>query len=99
MPPSGRSDNSAQDSDLHGTAHHPVLADILRTNQQHCDFHAAALGCAVFGLRVHPLKIRGKTPILKGWQDKATTDATRLEQWAKEHPHANAGMVTGAASG
>ena len=99
MPPSGRPDNSAQDSDLHSAAHHPVLADILRTGQQYCDFSAAALGCTAFGLRVHPLKIRGKTPILKGWQDKATTDATLLEQWAKDYPRANAGIVTGAPSG
>ena len=99
MPPSGRADNSAQDSDLHGAAHHPVLADILRTGQQYCDFSAAALSCTAFGLRVHPLKIRGKTPILKGWQDKATTEATLLEQWAKDYPRANAGIVTGAPSG
>jgi hypothetical protein len=99
MPHSSRADNSAQDSDLHGAAHHPVLADILRTNQQYCDFSAAALSCTAFGLRVHPLKIRGKTPILKGWQDKATTDATLLEQWAHDYPRANAGIVTGAPSG
>ena len=80
-------------------AHHPVLADMLRTGQQYCDFSAAALDCTAFGLRVHPLKIRGKTPILKGWQDKATTDATLLEQWAQDYPRANAGIVTGAPSG
>src|SRR5918993_3614732 len=99
MPQSDRADNAAQDSAFHGDTHHPVLADILRTGQQYCDFSAAALSCTAFGLRVHPLKIRGKTPILKGWQDKATTEATLLEQWAQDYPRANAGIVTGAPSG
>jgi bifunctional DNA primase/polymerase-like protein len=99
MPKSGRPANSAQDTDLSSVAHHPVLADVLRINQQHCDFYAAALGCTAFGLRVHPLKIRGKTPILKGWQDKATTEAAPLQQWAQDYPHANAGIVAGAPSG
>jgi len=99
MPKSGRPANSVQDSDLSSVVHHPVLADLLRTNQQHCDFYAAALDCTAFGLRVHPLKIRGKTPILKGWQDKATTDSTLLQQWAQDYPHANAGIVAGAPSG
>ena len=55
--------------------------------------------CISYHLRVHPLKIRGKTPILKGWQDKATTEAAPLQQWAQDYPHANAGIVAGAASG
>ena len=99
MPTSGRPANSAQDTDYSSVAHHPVLADMLRTGQQYCDFLSAALYCTAFGLRVHPLKIRGKTPILKGWQDKATTEATLLEQWAQDYPRANAGIVTGAPSG
>src|SRR5688572_25917010 len=99
MPKPGQSANSAQDTDFSSVAHHPVIADILRTDQQYCDFSAAALSCTAFGLRIHPLKIRGKTPILKGWQDKATTDAPLLKQWAKDYPHANAGIVTGAPSG
>ena len=70
---------------------------MLRTGRQHCDFHAAALDCISYHLRVHPLKIRGKTPILKGWQDKATTEAAPLRQWAQDYPHANAGIVAGAA--
>jgi Bifunctional DNA primase/polymerase, N-terminal len=99
MPKSGRPDNSLQDTDSSLVVHHPVIADILQINQQHCDFHSVALDCTAFGLRIHPLKIRGKTPILKGWQDKATTEASLLEQWAKDYPHANAGIVTGAPSG
>src|SRR5687768_15479408 len=99
MPTSGQPANAAQDSDFSSVAHHPVLTDMLRTDQQYCDFSAAALGCTAFGLRVHPLKSRGKTPILKGWQDKATTNATLLEQWAQDYPYANAGIVTGASSG
>src|SRR5688572_11576396 len=99
MPTSGRPANSAQETDFSSVAHHPVLAEMLRTGQQYCDFLSAALDCTAFGLRIHPLKIRGKTPILKGWQDKATTDATLLKQWAKDYPRANAGIVTGAPSG
>ena len=99
MPKPGQSANSAQDTDFSSVAHHPVLAEMLRTGQQYCDFLSAALSCTAFGLRVHPLKIRGKTPILKGWQEKATTEATLLEQWAQDYPHANAGIVTGAPRG
>jgi hypothetical protein len=96
---SGRPDDSSKDTDFLSVVHHPVIADMLRTNQQHGDFLAAALSCTAFGLRVHPLKTRGKTPILKGWQDKATTDATLLKQWAEDYPRANTGIVTGTPSG
>ena len=99
MPKSGRRADTPQDSEFSSVAHPPVLADMLRTGRQHCDFHAAALDCISYRLRVHPLKIRGKTPILKGWQDNATTEAAPLQQWAQDYPHANAGIVAGAASG
>jgi hypothetical protein len=99
MPNPGQHADPAQNCEFSPVAHHPVLADMLQTGREHCDFLSAALDCAAYGLRVHPLKECGKTPILKGWQDKATTEAEALHQWASAHPDANAGIVTGAPSG
>ena len=99
MPKPGQHTDSAQNTEFSLVAHHPVLADMLQTGREHCDFLSAALACAAYGLRIHPLKVCDKTPILKGWQDKATTDADPLHQWASAHPKANAGIAIGAPSG
>ena len=47
------------------------------------------------GWAVHPLNSH-KRPLLKGWQDKATTNADVFMQWLQEWPWANVGVVTGA---
>lgn len=37
----------------------------------------------------------GKHPILNSWQTMATVDPDTLRKWAKKHPTANVGVVTG----
>jgi hypothetical protein len=57
----------------------------------------AALDCAARGWRVRPLS--GKKPILVGWPEKASTDPDTISRWWTQHPNANVGIATGAASG
>lgn len=49
------------------------------------------------GWAVHPLNDK-KRPLLKGWQDKATTNPDIFRQWLQAWPWANVGIVTGNAS-
>ncbi|MDP3560232.1 MAG: bifunctional DNA primase/polymerase [Legionellaceae bacterium] len=49
------------------------------------------------GWAVHPLNDK-KRPLLKGWQDKATTNPDVFRQWLQEWPCANVGIVTGSTS-
>lgn len=69
----------------------------------------AALALAACGLRVFPAgaatfnvddRSNGKTPLIKGWPQRATTDAaTIIGWWGNEFSGANIGIATGAASG
>lgn len=54
---------------------------------------------SALGLRLHPLKYMGKTPIIHGWADKATDDMETIKQWAEQYPTANWGAVAGSESG
>ncbi len=54
---------------------------------------ASALECARSGFRVFPVAPRGKKPLHRGWQRKATDDAAVVEAiWAAE-PNANIGVL------
>lgn len=53
-----------------------------------------ALAAAAKGLRVFPLKPNGKTPLVKGFSERATTDAGKIERWWKTYPNANIGIST-----
>jgi len=47
------------------------------------------------GWRLHPLKPHDKSPLLKSWQAKATSDITQLAMWATQFPGCNWGLATG----
>lgn len=49
------------------------------------------------GWRVHPVR-RDKTPLLKGWPAKATTDESQVAAWWSGNGHLGIGIVTGASS-
>jgi hypothetical protein len=69
----------------------------------------AALALAACGLRVFPVgaatfndadRSNGKTPLLKGWPQRATSDAATITAWwGDEFIGANIGIATGAGSG
>jgi hypothetical protein len=73
------------------------------------ELREAALALAACGLRVFPVgaatfnvddRSNGKTPLIKGWPQRATTDAaTIIAWWADEFSGANIGIATGAGSG
>jgi len=46
------------------------------------------------GFAIHPLKPNQKTPLVSGWQHKATKDTNQCNQWAKQYPNANIGIAT-----
>lgn len=54
-----------------------------------------ALAHAAKGYYVHPLREGGKAPILRDWENQATTDPTKIRQWWAEDPRANVGIATG----
>ncbi len=60
---------------------------------------AAALEYASRGWRVFPCKPASKEPLLKGWPDKATTDADTIRGWWAATPLANVAIATGQGSG
>jgi hypothetical protein len=60
---------------------------------QESKFLRIARAAVARGLKVVPLK--GKAPFLPGWKALASSDEAQLAAWAKEHPDANAGAVTG----
>jgi hypothetical protein len=51
------------------------------------------------GYRLFPVKPRGKTPLVKGWQSVATSNRDQLEAWANGFPGCNWGMPVGRGSG
>ena len=85
--------------DAFPTAHHPVIMELLAPFFSSCDFEGAALDLAARGLPVHPLTPHSKTPLLKDWVRKATTDEQTIRRWAEAYRDANVGIVTGPTSG
>lgn len=58
------------------------------------DFRGWALYYASLGWAVFPLAPRSKSPLAESHgSSEATTDPARIEAWARQHPHANIGMV------
>lgn len=56
----------------------------------------AALEYAAAGLRVFPIKPKGKKPLLGGnWKELATSDESIIRGWWKEHPNANIAVACG----
>jgi putative DNA primase/helicase len=53
---------------------------------------ARALGA---DLPVHPVRPRGKVPILKDWPNRASTDPERIKAWWRRWPRANVGIACG----
>ena len=51
------------------------------------------------GFRLFPVRPRGKTPLVKGWRNAATSNSEQLGAWASEFPGCNWGMATGRGSG
>ena len=62
------------------------------------DNRRAALALAAEGWHVIPLG-PNKRPLVKGWQDKATSDARQIERWWARRPDAMPGLVTGERNG
>jgi hypothetical protein len=62
-------------------------------------FLDAALEYAAMGWRVLPISPRGKVPLLKDWQTKATTDEDAIIGWWESWPDANVGVALGEGSG
>lgn len=60
---------------------------------------AEIIRAAERGWCLHPLKPREKTPLLKDWPSRATSDLPQLTQWEKQFPSCNWGILTGAKSG
>lgn len=57
--------------------------------------HAAAVEYAQAGFSVFPVVPRGKKPLRKGWQRRATDDLGIVEALWRELPEANIGVLTG----
>ena len=62
------------------------------------DNRRAALALAAEGYFVIPLG-PNKRPLVKGWQDKATSDARQIERWWAKWPDAMPGLPTGKLNG
>ncbi len=99
MPNSDKGQNSSKQPINQILAHESEIIELLQPEAQTCPFHAAALDLVRHGLRVHPLRPRDKIPRFKGWQDLASSNPDTIDQWAKDHPEANVGIVPGEASG
>lgn len=54
-----------------------------------------ALALAAKGFRVFPLIPNGKTPAIKQWPDKATTDEAQIRRWWPNGSERNIGVATG----
>jgi hypothetical protein len=72
--------------DLHSVHELSILSDEL---------HEAATR----GWLLLPLHERGKTPLLRGWQQAATHDLRQIETWRTQYRNCNWGMATGPGSG
>lgn len=61
--------------------------------------HTAALEYAARGWRVFPLPPGTKTPRLKAWQTKATTDRAQIDTWWTAKPDSGVAIATGPETG
>ena len=59
----------------------------------------SALLCASNNFKVFPCKPAEKSPLIKGWEEQATTDHQQISDWWTQWPNANIGVMTGLASG
>jgi hypothetical protein len=59
----------------------------------------AALSYAAKGISIFPCKPRTKEPLIKEWQNRATTDEDQVRAWWGQWPEANIGIITGAGNG
>lgn len=58
-----------------------------------------AIKYAKMGLAIHPVNQKDKTPYLKAWQERATTDLSQIRTWWRTYPNAMIGCATGKKSG
>jgi hypothetical protein len=56
---------------------------------------ASAVECARGGCRVFEVAPRGKTPLIPGWQHRATNDPAAVEAMWANQPEANIGICCG----
>ncbi|WP_280361477.1 bifunctional DNA primase/polymerase [Nocardia wallacei] len=61
------------------------------------DLLTAALTAAGRGWPVFPLRPGGKTPALRGWPDRASTDTDRIRRWWSYNRRFNVAIATGPA--
>jgi putative DNA primase/helicase len=47
------------------------------------------------GMKIFPCKSNGKSPLITGWQNKATSDKEVIDAWWDKFPDANIGLLTG----
>jgi hypothetical protein len=59
----------------------------------------AALSYAAKVISIFPCKPRAKEPLIKEWQNRATTDEHQIRAWWSRWPDANIGVPTGAGNG
>lgn len=59
----------------------------------------AAMAYGALGWRVLPCQPSGKTPILKDWPNRASTDPDVITSWWRDQPTANIAVATGPGSG
>jgi hypothetical protein len=57
--------------------------------------HKRACAMAIRGLRIFPVEVGGKLPLVKEWQKRATSDEEQIWQWWEKWPDANIGLATG----
>jgi bifunctional DNA primase/polymerase-like protein len=57
----------------------------------------AALRAAARGWPVFPLRARSKLPSIRGWEQRASTDAGQIRAWWSAHPASNIGLACGPA--
>ena len=47
------------------------------------------------GKKIFPCRGDGKSPLITGWQNKATSNQEVIHTWWREYPNANIGLLTG----